>query len=65
MFGGWLRKLLHGHELGAWDFLKARMATPHMMCGGYFTSINIYEVWRARVRGQVSNKEFHTHIHLD
>ena len=33
--------------------------------GGHSTSINVYGVWGARIRVQVSKREFHTHVNLD
>ena len=39
--------------------------TAHPWCDDHSTSINAYEVWRAREGVQVFRIEFQTHIHLD
>ena len=45
--------------------LKEYKITAHFWCYDHSTSISVCEIWEARVRIQVSKREFHTHIHLN
>ena len=48
-------------------FKKEIKVIDHLLCGGYFISINAYRVWRKgeRVGVQVFRREFYIYIHLD
>ena len=41
------------------------ITTAYPWCDDHSTSISVFKVWEAKIRVQVSKREFNTYIHLD
>ena len=41
------------------------ITTAYPWCDDHSTSISVFKVWEAKIRVQVSKREFNTYIHLN